>query len=299
MQTLIHVGQIVNLRPIVNRPFNVPSLPAAIAIALLSASSLWSQGAPYSPYWQPPVLKGQPLTRLPDGHPDVTGYWASRFNQSIFEVQNHPVAKPGIGPGKGSVVDPADGLIPYKPEAKAKALDLGANHMFEEPEAHCFQSGVPHSAYQQFAFQLTQSPGYFIISFEYAHSIRIIPLDNRKHLASDVKLFMGDSVGHWEGDTLVVETTNQNGKTWFDMAGNFTTPNLQVVERITPVDTDNINYEATVTDPTIYTQPWKIAGTWGRNRLPNYEQMEFACLEGNQDLQHYIQETGGSQKKVR
>src|SRR5262249_49708701 len=157
-------------------------------LTMAGALAAFGQGGAYSPYWQPPVVKGQPLAKLPDGHPDVTGYWAPRFNQSIFEVQNHPVAKPGIGPGKGSIGEGADGMIPYKPEAKAKALDLFTNHIFEEPEAHCFQSGVPHSAYQQFAFQITQSPGFFVISFEYAHSIRIIPTDGRRHIASDVKL---------------------------------------------------------------------------------------------------------------
>ena len=268
----------------------------ALFLIPLAALSCFGQGGAYTPYWQPPVVKGEALKRLPDGHPDMTGYWAPRFNQAIFEVQNHPVARIGLAAGKGAIVDPADGMIPYKPEAKAKALDLGTNHMFEEPEAHCYQSGVPHSAYQQFAFQLTQSPGYFVIGFEYAHSVRIIPTDNRKHIAGDVKLFMGDSVGHWEGDTLVIDTTNQNGKTWFDMAGNFTTTNMHVVERITPVDTNNINYEATVEDSTIYTQPWKIAGTWGRNLLPNYEQMEFACVEGNRDLQHYTEQAGGKAK---
>ena len=83
------------------------------------------------------------------------------------------------------------------------------------------------------------------------------------------------------------------------MVGNFTTPNMRVVERITPIDEHNINYEATVTDPTIYTQPWKVGGTWGRNQLPGYQQMEFGCDEGNQDLEHYVESTGGSKSQVR
>ncbi len=242
------------------------------------------------------MIKGDPVPRLPDGKPDMHGYWAPRFNQAIFEVQNHPTAKPGIAPGRGAIVDPPDGMIPYKPEAAAKAKDLQQNHMYEEPEAHCWESGVPHSAYQQFGFQILQPQGYFLIEFEYAHSYRIIPTDGRPHIDAKSKLFMGDSVAHWEGDTLVVDTTNQNGKTWFDMAGNFTTENIHVVERITPVDTNTINYEATVEDPTIYTRPWKIAGTWGRRNEDGYEQLEFGCIEGNDDLQHYVQETGGAAK---
>ena len=239
------------------------------------------------------------MPRLPDGKPDMHGYWAPRFNQAIFEIQDHPTAKPGIAPGKGAIVDPPDGKIPYKPEAAAKAKDLLDNHIFEEPEAHCFMSGVPHSAYQQFGFQILQPAGYFIISFEYAHAFRSIPTDGRPHIDPSVKLFMGDSVGHWEGDTLVVDTTNQNGRTWFDMAGNFTTENIHVVERITPVDANNINYEATIDDPTIYTRPWKIAGTWGRRIDAKYEQFEFACIEGNQDLQHYLEKEGGAAKKTK
>jgi hypothetical protein len=136
-----------------------------------------------------------------------------------------------------------------------------------------------------------------VILYEYAHSNRIIPTDGRRHVPSELKLFMGDSVGRWEGDTLVVDTTNQNGKTWFDMAGNFTTPAIHVVERLTPVDSNTVKYEATIEDPSIYTRPWTIAGEWGRRPdEATYEQMEFACHEGNVDLQHYVESEGGRAK---
>ncbi|SRR5579875_332710 len=252
-------------------------------------------GAEYGPYWQPPVVKGGPVKRLPDGKPDMSGYWAPRFNRAIFDIEDEPGRRGGPA-AKGAIIDPPDGKIPYKPEAAAKAKDLREHHIYDEPEAHCFESGVPHSAYQQFGFQILQPAGYFLIAFEYAHSYRIIPTDGRAHIASNIKLFMGDSVAHWEGDTLVVDTTNQNGRTWFDMVGNFTTPNIHVVERITPVDANTINYEATIEDPTIYTRPWKIAGQWGRRIDPSYEQFEFACDEGNDDLQHYTEAVGGTAK---
>jgi hypothetical protein len=274
--------------------------PSALFTAACGlAAAQGAATATYGPYWQPPVVKGGPVKRLPDGKPDMTGYWAPRFNQAIFDIENHPQRQPGVPPGKGAIVDPPDGKIPYKPEAAAKAKDLREHHIYEEPEAHCFESGVPHSAYQQFGFQILQPSGYFLIAFEYAHSYRIIPTDGRPHIASNVKLFMGDSVGHWEGDTLVVDTTNQNGRSWFDMVGNFTTENIHVVERITPVDANTINYEATIEDPTIYTRPWKIAGNWGRRIDSEYEQLEFACDEGNDDLQHYTEATGGTAKAVK
>jgi hypothetical protein len=250
-------------------------------------------GAVYGPYFSPPVIKGGPIPRTPDGKPDMSGYWFGRFGNSIFNMEDN-------GRQKGSIVDPPGGKIPYKPEARAKQADLKLNHMFDEPEAHCFMSGVPHSAYQQFGFQVTMHKNFMLWQAEYAHSFRAIPTDGRPHGApKDAKLFMGDSTGQWEGDTLVIETTNQNGKTWFDMEGNFTTPALHVVERITMVDSENIEYEAVVTDPTIYTQPWKIKGTWGRNPDKAYEQMEFGCIEGNQDLEHYVEDAGGEKKKIR
>jgi hypothetical protein len=255
--------------------------------------------AEYGPYFQPPPVKGAPLKRTPDGKPDMQGYWAARFNQSVFEVQNHPTAQRGIPPGKGSIVDPPDGRIPYQPWAAAKAKDLGTNQMYLEPEAHCFMSGVPHQAYTQFGFQIVQTPGYVLMLWEFAHTYRIIPTDGRPHIPAGIKLFEGDSVGHWEGNTLVVDTTNQNGRTWFDMAGNFTSDKLHVVERITPVDTANIDYQATVEDPSVYTRPWKIGGTFGRNPDPKFEQMESACVEGNHDLQFYVESEGGKSQKAK
>jgi hypothetical protein len=248
-------------------------------------------GALYGPYYAPPVIPGGPVLRLPDGKPDLSGYYATRFNRAVFDIENQPNSK-------GAIVDPPDGKIPYKPEARAKALDLAKNHMYEEPEAHCFQSGVPHSGYQHFGFQVVQTPGYFVILYEYAHSMRIIPTDGRPHIPSNIQFFMGDSVGRWEGDTLVIDTTNQNGKTWFDMVGNFTTPSIHVVERLAPVDSNTVKYEATIEDPAIYTRPWKIAGEWGRRPDADYEQMEFACNEGNQDLHHYVESEGGKAKSA-
>lgn len=241
----------------------------------------------YGPYYAAPAKAGEPVGRTPDGQPDMQGFWTPRFNQAIFEVQG----------GRGAIVDPADGRIPYKPEAAAKAKELATKQIYLEPEAHCYVSGVPHAAYQQFGYQIVQPTGYVLFLTEYAHTYRAVPTDGRPHISPNVKMFRGDSVGKWDGGTLVIDTTNQNGKTWFDMAGNFTTQAIHVVERITPVDTNNINYEAVVEDPTIYTQPWKIAGQLGRHPDANMELMEFACVEGNQDLVHYTEGVGGKAKE--
>jgi hypothetical protein len=137
------------------------------------------------------------------------------------------------------------------------------------------------------------------------HTVRIIPTDGRAHIDAKYKLFQGDPVGHWEGDTLVVDTTNQNTKTWFDTSGNFKTEALHVTEKFIPQDANTIVYEATITDPGVYTQPWTARWNIGRNRGTTmsdghpYEQMEFGCIEGNTDLEHYTEDKGGKAPKKR
>ena len=140
---------------------------------------------------------------------------------------------------------------------------------------------------------------------EFMHTVRIIPTDNRPHIDPKFKLYQGDPVGHWEGDTLVVDTTNQNTKTWLDTSGNFKTEALHVTEKFIPQDMNTIVYEATITDPAIYTQPWTARWNMNRNRQTTmsdghpYEQMEFGCIEGNEDLQHYTEDKGGKAPKKR
>jgi hypothetical protein len=243
----------------------------------------------------PPPPPAGPFTRLPDGHPDMQGYWNSQFGNAVTDIQTK---------GRSPIVDPADAKIPYRPEAAAKAKEIFASRMAEEPELHCFQSGVPHNMWVQFGFQIVQTPNYLVVLWEFMHSYRIIPTDNRPHISPDIKLFQGDSVGHWESDTLVVDTTNHNNKTWMDTSANFKPETVHVVERFTMQDLNTINYEATMTDPSTYTQPWTVRGQFRRQnpKMPDgsrdYEQMEFACIEGNQDLGHYTEDKGGKAKQV-
>jgi hypothetical protein len=279
-----------------------------ILFAIVSAA-VFAQGpggppgaAPAKPAPAKAKPQAGPFTRLPDGHPDMQGFWnAANNGGAVFDVNNHPIARTGVGAGRGAVVDPPDGYIPYKPEAQARARDNFEHHMTDEPELHCFESGVPHQNYVQFGFQIIQTAGYFNMFWEFMHAYRIIPTDGRPHINSKVHLFQGDPVGHWEGDTLVVDVTNPNNKTWMDTSGNFKTENVHIVERYIPVDANTINYEAVIEDPTVYTRPWKIAYNFSRANMnqPNYEQMEFGCIEGNQDLQHYIEGQGGAAKQVR
>jgi hypothetical protein len=124
-------------------------------------------------------------------------------------------------------------------------------------------------------------------------SWRIVPLDGRRHLPDTIRLWHGDSLGHWEGDTLVIETTNLNGKTWLNEVGDVVSHAETVIERFTPINADTLRYEATVNDPIVFTRPWTIA-------MPVKRQegglLEVACLEDNQDLQHLKDIRDGSKQ---
>ncbi|MBV8732122.1 MAG: hypothetical protein JO336_20130, partial [Acidobacteriia bacterium] len=240
--------------------------------------------------------KAGPFTRLPDGKPDMQGYWQTANFFTAFDLETHEKAEFGVPAGKGVIVDPPDGKIPYQPWALAKKKELMEHHMFEDPQAHCYLSGVPRQMYTPFGFQILEPLGYVLLLYEAFHSYRIIPLDARPHIADAIRLFEGDSRGHWEGDTLIVDVTNQNESTWFDMAGNFHSDALHVIERYTPVNANTINYQATLEDPKVFTRPFKIAYAMERNAEPDYQQMEYACVEGERDLQHYTEEEGAKKK---
>ena len=241
--------------------------------------------------------KAGPFTRLADGKPNLEGYWATRVPFSAFDVEEHTVAAFGVPAGKGVVIDPPDGKLPYQPWAAAKKKDLVENHLYDDPQAHCMLSGTLRQIYTPFGFQILQPRGYVVMLFEAFHAYRTIALNGRPHPPANVKLFEGDSRGRWEGDALVVDVANMNDRTWFDMAGNFHSDAMHVVERYTPIDANTINYEATIEDAKTFTRPWKVAFPLGRNTDPNYEQMEYACVEGERDLQHFVESDGGKKGK--
>jgi hypothetical protein len=243
------------------------------------------------------VAQSQPYTPqlTKDSKPNLEGFWNNQAGPAPWDIEPHP-AEFSVPAGNGVIVDPADRKIPYKPEALAKRNDLRDHHIFDDPQGHCAPSGVPRQTYTPFGFQIVQPRGYVVILYEAEHAYRVIRLDGSPHVPSTIKLWQGDSIGRWEGNTLVVDSTNFNGRTWFDMAGNFTTDSLHVVERYTPMDANTIQYEATIEDPAIYTRPWKMSFPLRRNNQAGYYLLEFACHEGERDLQHYTEDTGKKEK---
>lgn len=240
-----------------------------------------------NPYVSPQEIKGGPIQRLPDGKPDLQGVWSQRTSgnsMSMFSIEKtdgHP--KTGIPRTAGVIVDPPDGAIPYKPEALAHSADVRDNHMVEESDARCFLGGVPHQMYTPFGMRILQPPGYAVFTWEFMHAYRIVPLDGRPHVAANVHLWEGDSRGHWEGDTLVIDVTNQNARTWLDQSANLHSDAIHVVERITPIDSNNLQYEATIDDSKYYTRPWTIRFFYSRILDKDFEHLEFACIEGEVD----------------
>jgi len=202
------------------------------------------------------------------------------------------------------IVDPPDGrippLAPLSPERKqAAAARQAANNRFN--------AGLPNN-YRDFTlpvrcvirtdsppylptiynndFQIFQSPGYVVIGPEMIHSARVIPLDGRPHLGTSLHQWLGDSRGHWEGGTLVVETTNfrSDDGVIFQFADPAT---YRITERFTRVDAGTLNYEFTVSDPATWTKPWTAVIPWTKID-PAEEMYEYACHEDNYDLAHFL-----------
>ena len=220
--------------------------------------------------------------RTADGVVDMRGFW-ERAGVSSNNIEAHP---PGDDRGGVSmVVDPPYGQIPYQPWAAAQRTVNVEKYI--APLAECFLPGVPRQVYAPGGYQIVQRPGYVVFVLESSHTYRVIPTDGRPHIDAKIRLWMGDSRGRWEGNTLVVDVTNIDGRTWFDDVGNFYSDALHVVERFTFVDADAIHYQATIDDPKVYTRPWTIAFGIRRNKQPGYELLEEACHEGNHDPEHY------------
>ena len=229
-----------------------------------------------------PTPAPPPIRRMPDGKPDLTGWWQADAGGSNYGLENKP-ANGLIPPSRGVVVDPPDGKLPYQPWARAERNERELPHRgYDDPTAHCFVAGVPRAMYTPSPLQIIQPEGYVVMLFE-RMNWRQVPLDGRAHIPDDIRLWQGDSVGRWEADTLVIDTRNLNGKTWLNEVGDVLSHDAKIVERFTPVNGNRITYEATVTDTIAYTRPWTIRMNLDRQ---DDELLEVACHEDNGDLQH-------------
>jgi hypothetical protein len=223
----------------------------------------------------------RPAPRLADGHPDLgngKGSWNPRIIENIA----------GVGPGAPNrtpvehVVD-----VPFQPWAKQAYEKALANLSKDDPEGLCLPPGIPRMLATPFPFQIFQQPDRVIFLFEGGtHIFRTIFTDGRPHAKDPNPSFLGDSIGHWDGDTLVVDVIGFNDETWLDQDGHPHSDALHVTERYTRTDEMTLHYEATIDDPKAYTKSWTTSYTipW----QPGAELLEYICQENNKDLSHMV-----------
>lgn len=223
--------------------------------------------------------------RTPDGMPNFQGFWFRIGARNAENVEEHAEGHDGSG-GKSLIVDPPDGRIPYQPWAKAKVDTHWANYW--NPVQQCIADTPPRQAYSAGALQIVQTPGYVFFMTEQLRTYRVIPTTPRPHVGSSIHLFMGDSRGRWDGNTFVVDVRNLKDRVWLDHVGNTFSESAQIVERWTMFHQDVIHYQATITDPTVFTRPWTMAFGWRRNTEQGFQLLESACWEGIQEGQRRL-----------
>jgi len=227
--------------------------------------------------------------RGPDGHPNINGIWqamnTANWNLEAHNAQQSLVLEPGAQfaePGGPGVVE--GGTIPYKPEALKKRDENRASRLKLDPEVRCYLPGVPRATYMPFPFEIFQSSKAVAIAYEYDGAFRNIFLKDPGPAPIDT--WMGQSFGHWDGDTLVVEVTGLDERTWFDRSGNYHSDQLKVTERYTPYAPNILWYEATIEDPKVFTKPWKISMPLYKHVEKNAMLMDFKCVEFVEDLMY-------------
>jgi hypothetical protein len=239
--------------------------------------------------------------RTPDGKPDLNGIWQT-INEANYDLEGHnarpamalrpgpygPVpAAPLLALGAVGAVPPSVGVveggeIPYKPEALAKKKQNQENWLTSDPEIKCYLPGVPRATYIPQPFKILQSASQFFIAYQYAGAVRNVYLKDPG--PAPIDSWMGQSVGHWEGETFVIDVTGMNDETWFDRAGDFHSDALHVVERYTRISPDVISYEATIEDPKVFTRPWKISMPLYKRQEKNEQLLDFKCVEFVEEL---------------
>lgn len=235
-----------------------------------------------------PAFAQGDIPRTPDGKPDFNGIWQA-LGTAHLDLETH-AARPGpvveMGalaafPGGMGVVE--GGKIPYKPEALQQKLENQENWLQRDPLVACKLPGVPRANYIPYPFQIFQAPDTTLITYQFAGADRIVYMD-KPDFESQVDSWMGHNIGHWEGDTLVITVTGQMPDTWFDQSGNWHSWKMSVEERYTLMGPNHIQYEATITDPDVFEEPWTISMPLYRRIEPNAMMLEFKCVEFVEEL---------------
>jgi hypothetical protein len=237
-------------------------LIAAFVISTPAAAQ-WrvrSAGIPRTPDGKPNL--SAPVPRTADGKVDITGLW-----------------RPGAGFVGNIARDIKPEEVPYQPWAETLYKQRRANDSRDDPTASCIVGGVPRSDLVPYPFKILQVPGTVVILYEAVHSYRQIFTDGRKLPEEPNPNWFGYSVGRWEGDAFVVETTGFNDNVWLDNAGRPATGSLRVTERFVRKDFGHMDVHITINDPKAYTKPWSI--TLPLTFQADDELIEYICNENN------------------
>ena len=247
---------------------------------------------------EPPVNPIDPSARNPlsvSSRGDGLGPYPGVFGQGGQALRG-PADQRGAPQKRATgIVDPPDRKLPWRPEEDAKrrefllkmnpAVDLA--HV--EFNSRCALPGLFVGEDNANPYTILQRPGAVVILYDYNHTSRVIDLTRKEHVGKDIRLFMGDSIGRWEGNTLIVDTTNFNGKIAYTREIPYLSDALHTIERFTIVDANTIEYEVTIDDPKLFTKPWKVAGFFAK-AVEGTESLEFACAEGSQTLKNMFGE---------
>jgi hypothetical protein len=221
----------------------------------------------------PHTIRLTGIARAADGRPDLSGIWQA-ISTADFDLEPHSTRK-DAPPGSGVIEGDS---IPYLPGAlKQRQANFAARDKLD-PRLQCFTLGVPRDNYYPEPFQILQRPRDLTLIYEFGNSVRTIHTNGTLHPAGDnPEFWLGDSRGHWEGDSLVVDVTDFTDKTWLDRAGNFHSDALHVIERWTPLDQDHLEYRATLEDPKVFARPWTLSVILYRLKDKNIQLIENYC----------------------
>lgn len=252
----------------------------------------------------PISVLAQDIPRLPDGRPDFNGIWQV-MNEANWDLEPH-IARHSVMMREGPInsvpaaetmeagavlsvpgsmgVIVGGGKIPYNEQARRVKESNAASWITRDPEVKCYMPGVPRATYMPHPFQIVQSEKDFYIAYQFAGALRDIYMEDPGPAPLDS--WMGWSAGSWDGDTLVVEVTGLHDATWLDRAGSHHSYQMKVTERYTMMGPNHIDYEATIEDPLVLTEPFTIKMPIYRRMEPNVRIMDFRCVEFVEELMY-------------
>ena len=236
-----------------------------------------------------PVVITESATSAAASQPDLSGIWQA-VNTAHWNVEGHTAKKMpvtgvigaygGMLAGTSVVVG---GEIPYRADALAAREVNQADWANLDPAAKCYIPGIPRQTYMPAPFQILQTDSEIFIAYEWGSNSRSIFMD-RPGTSAPLPSWMGYSLGRWEGGTLIVDVTSQMTDTWFDAAGNYHSGSLHVEERYRMIDENHIEYQALITDPEVFTEPWTIRMPLYRRIEEDARLLEYKCIEYAEDL---------------